>query len=91
MKPKGTRRAKSAPPLTAFGIRAGSFSFACLSSNLRRPAKWLGHSRQVVWWATAVEATSAFQRLAREEVVTTKEIRQALTRLDYLRARWNEV
>ena len=49
------------------------------------------HSRQVVWWATPVEATSVFHRLAREGEVTTKDLRQSLTRLEYLRVRWNEI
>ncbi|MBA3884709.1 MAG: PIN domain-containing protein [Acidobacteria bacterium] len=49
------------------------------------------HPRQVAWWTTAVEATSAFNRLHRERALTAAGITQALARLDYLRRRWHEV
>jgi predicted nucleic acid-binding protein len=49
------------------------------------------YSRQVVWWGTIIEAVSSLNRLTREGTLNSNESRQAFTRLDYLRARWNEV
>ena len=49
------------------------------------------YARQVTWWATAVEAVSSFNRLLREQALTAAGRQQALTRLAYLRQRWNEV
>jgi predicted nucleic acid-binding protein len=49
------------------------------------------YSRQVVWWGTIIEAVSSLNRLVREGRLNSKESRQAFTRLDYLRERWNEV
>ena len=40
------------------------------------------YPRQVVWWATPVEALSAFQRLTREGQLTNAELRQALPGLN---------
>jgi len=49
------------------------------------------YARQVTWWATAVEAVSAFNRLHREQALTAAGREQALARLDHLRRRWHEV
>jgi hypothetical protein len=49
------------------------------------------YGRQVTWWATGVEAVSSFNRLEREQALTALGKRHALTRLDYLRRRWNEI
>lgn len=49
------------------------------------------YARQVTWWATIVEAVSAFDRLQRDEQLTVAGKQQAMTRLEYLRRRWNEV
>ena len=92
MKPRRARRATSAAPLTAFWDTSAIVPLCVLqlqSAPARQAARV--HLRQVVWWATSVDATSAFHRLAREGEVTTKEVRQALARLDYLRVRWNEI
>jgi predicted nucleic acid-binding protein len=45
----------------------------------------------VVWWATPVEARSAFSRLARMQSLTASEFIQAQTRLDRLRHAWREI
>jgi len=45
----------------------------------------------VVWWATSVEATSAFCRLKREGNLAAHEASQAISRLDHLRTRWHEI
>jgi predicted nucleic acid-binding protein len=49
------------------------------------------YARQVTWWATAVEAASAFNRLHRQQELTVAGREQALTRLLHLRRRWHEV
>jgi uncharacterized protein len=49
------------------------------------------HARQVAWWGTAVEATSALHRLHRERALDSDGLAQALARLDYLRRRWSEI
>jgi predicted nucleic acid-binding protein len=49
------------------------------------------YARQVTWWATAVEATSALNRLHRQQLLTAAGRQQALARLDHLRRRWHEV
>jgi hypothetical protein len=49
------------------------------------------YARQVTWWATGVEAVSAFNRLRREQALTMAGRGQALARLDHLRRRWHEV
>ena len=92
MTTRRTRRAKTAAPVTAFWDTSAIVPLCVLqlkSAPARQAARI--HSRQVVWWATSVEATSAFHRLAREAEVTAKEVQQALTRLEYLRVRWNEI
>jgi uncharacterized protein len=74
-----------------FGILVELF-LCCLqprSAPARQQARI--HSRQVVWWATPIEALSAFHRLRREGQLTTADLRQALARLEYLRARWSEI
>jgi predicted nucleic acid-binding protein len=45
----------------------------------------------VAWWATPVECYSAFARLRREELLTTKEEEQARTVLTALTAEWTEI
>jgi len=45
----------------------------------------------VVWWATSVEAQSAFARDLRTGTLTAEEHGQAQQRLERLRRRWREV
>lgn len=45
----------------------------------------------VAWWATPVECYSAFARLRREELLTTKEEEQARAVLTALAAEWTEI
>src|SRR5215471_10479545 len=63
--------------------------FQSQSAKARQAARI--YSRQVVWWATSVEAIGAFNRLVRSGSLTPSESRQALVKLDHLRAGWNEV
>jgi predicted nucleic acid-binding protein len=63
--------------------------FQANSPSARKAART--YNRHIVWWATAVEAISSFNRLVREGYLVAKENKQALTRLEYLRRRWNEV
>lgn len=45
----------------------------------------------VVWWATSVEAQSAFARDLRAGILTASEHGQAQQRLERLRRKWREV
>lgn len=45
----------------------------------------------IVWWATAVECTSALARLERDGALVRSEVTQARRRLDALAAGWHEV
>jgi uncharacterized protein len=49
------------------------------------------YPRQIAWWASATEATSALHRLQREGALRPAGVVQARARLEYLRHRWNEV
>ena len=49
------------------------------------------HPRFVVWWATAVECTSALSRLQRMGELTAGELQQALQTLQHYRNRWTEI
>ncbi|HEY9786463.1 MAG TPA: type II toxin-antitoxin system VapC family toxin [Candidatus Obscuribacterales bacterium] len=87
-----TERRKTAPILTAFWDTSAIVPLCCFqptSSKARQLARSYG--RLVVWWVTPVETVSALQRLLRDGHVTSFELTQSLTRLDYLRTRWNEV
>ena len=92
MKSSRKRRQKPPAPITAFWDTSGIVPL-CVRQPQSAPARQTArvHSRQVVWWSTAVEAVSAFHRLTREGLLTREELRQALARLEYLRVRWNEV
>ena len=63
--------------------------FQSQSAKARQASRM--YARQVVWWGTGVEAIGALNRLVRDGSLTQIEGRQALVRLDHLRARWNEV
>jgi predicted nucleic acid-binding protein len=79
-------------PITAFWDTSAVVPLCCFqsqSAQARQAARTYG--RQVVWWATVVEAVSSLNRLTREGTLNSKESRQAFTRLEYLRERWNEV
>lgn len=88
-----TRRgSKTRSPMTAFWDTSALVPLCCFqpqSAHARQVART--YSRQVVWWGTVVEAVSSLNRLTREGILNSKESRQAFTRLDYLRCRWNEV
>jgi len=92
MKTKQKRKAAPATPLTAFWDTSGIVPLCCFqpqSARARQTSRV--YARQVVWWATAVEAVSSFNRLRREAHITPKEYRQALERLEHLRHLWNEI
>jgi hypothetical protein len=90
MRSEAARKRRS--PLTAFWDTSGIVPLCCFqrqTSQANRTARL--YARQVTWWATAVEAISSFNRLYREQVLTAPGRQQTLTRLEYLRRRWNEV
>lgn len=83
---------KRAAPLTAFWDTSGIVPLCCFQPQTGQANRIAGrYARQVVWWATAVEAVSAFNRLHREQALTAVGKQQALARLDHLRRRWNEI
>jgi uncharacterized protein len=80
------------PPLTAFWDTSAIVPLCCFqpqSAQATRTARV--YVRQITWWATAVEAISSFNRLYRDQALTAAGKQQALTRLDHLRRRWNEI
>jgi predicted nucleic acid-binding protein len=85
-------RVKTTPVLTAFWDTSGIVPLCCFqpqSARARQTART--YARQVVWWATAVEAISSFNRLKREGHLTAQEVRRSRERLEYMRRRWNEI
>lgn len=83
---------KRRPAMTAFWDTSALVPLCCFqpqSAQARQAART--YSRQIVWWATVVEAVSSLNRLTREGTLNLKESRQAFARLDYLRDRWNEI
>jgi uncharacterized protein len=88
-----TKKKPAAPStLTAFWDTSGIVPLCCFQSQTaqaRQTARTYG--RQVVWWATVIEAISSLNRLIREGHLTGKDSKQAFVRLDYLRRRWNEI
>ncbi|MGH9425967.1 MAG: type II toxin-antitoxin system VapC family toxin, partial [Terriglobia bacterium] len=89
---KARRKTAAATPLTACWDTSGIVPLCCFQSRSSRARQTSRiHSRQVVWWVTAVEAVSSFNRLKRDGHLTQKEFRQALERLEHLRKLWNEI
>jgi uncharacterized protein len=92
MKPKRQRKAAATNPLTAFWDTSGIVPLCCFqpqSGRARQTSRI--YARQVVWWATSVEAVSSFNRLKREGHLTPSECRHALERFEHLRRLWNEI
>jgi predicted nucleic acid-binding protein len=86
------RKTVTPKSITAFWDTSAIVPLCCFQSQTTKARQIARtYSRQVVWWATSIEAVSSFNRLLREELLTKKEYTQVLTRLDYLRYRWNEV
>ena len=86
------RRPGASASLTAFWDTSGVVPL-CTHQIQSAPARQAArvYSRQVVWWATPVEAISAFHRLTRDAAIDRSELRHSLARLDYLRERWSEI
>ena len=87
-----TKRSGKSPPMTAFWDTSAVVPLCCFQPQ-RAQARQAGrtYSRQVVWWGTIIEAVSSLNRLTRDGAINAKESSQAFARLEYLRARWNEV
>jgi hypothetical protein len=89
-KPAGKRVAPEVR--SAFWDTSGIVPLCCYqpqSAQARQTARL--YARQVVWWGTPVEAVSSLNRLIRDGVLTARETKQAIERLEYLRGLWNEV
>lgn len=86
------RKRRAAPPQSGFWDTSGIVPLCCRqpqTSQANQTARLYG--KQVVWWATPIEAVSALNRLLREGLLTTEQRGQAFRRLDYLRHRWSEI
>lgn len=92
MKTKPKRQSATKTLLMAFWDTSGLVPLCCLQSASAQ-ARQAGriYAQQVVWWATPVEAASAFNRLIRESVLSSSDGQQAFANLEYLRRRWDIV
>ena len=89
---KRKHKQRPGPPETAFWDTSAIVPLCCFQSRISHAARAARtYARQVTWWATCVEALSSFNRLHREENLTTEGKQQALARLAFLRKRWNEI
>lgn len=85
------KRAKEGT-LPAFWDTSAIVPLCCFQSQSAQARQVVRrYGRQIVWWATPVEAVSSVQRLVRDGELTIKQSQQVLARLDYLRQRWNEI
>jgi predicted nucleic acid-binding protein len=88
-----TKRKTPIPPaITAFWDASALVPLCCFqsqTSGARYAART--YATKVTWWSTPVEMVSAFNRLAREGLLTPEGKQQAITRLAYLRRTWSEV
>lgn len=90
MKPK--RHPKPAPLVAAFWDTSAIVPLCLFQPQSARSNQSLRmYRRQITWWAAGVEAVSALNRLYREEILTKEEKQQAVSRLNVLRAAWNEI
>lgn len=92
MKTKKRQQSASVTALTAFWDTSGIIPLCCFqsqTSQARQTARL--YARQVVWWATSVEAVSSLNRLIREDSLTGQDGKQAFARLEHLCHRWNEI
>ena len=64
----------------------------CTHQRQSDPARQMTrHFRPVVWWGTRIEAVSGIRRLLRENLLTIDQSAMAMTRLDQLQSRWDEI
>ena len=86
------QKKKANSTITAFWDTSAIVPLCCFqntSSSTKHTARTYG--RQVVWWATSVEAIGALQRLQRQGYISEREVPHSYSRFTYLRSRWNEV
>ena len=89
---KSSADRKRVAPLTAFWDTSAIVPLCCFQTQTARATRVARlYARQVTWWATSVEAIGSLNRLYREQALTALGRQQALTRLDHLRRRWNEI
>lgn len=76
----------------AFWDASAIVPLCCSQAATSRSRKLLRDvGRMVVWWATPVEARSAFARLVREGSLTDAERVKAVRLLELLRPSWDEI
>ena len=89
---KTERKRAATPAGTAFWDTSGIVPLCCFQSQTAEASKTARiYARQVTWWAAPVEVTSSLNRLYRERNLTLEGKQQAISRLTYLRRRWNEI
>ena len=87
-----TKSRQQVRPTTGFWDPSALVPLCCFQPQTARARQVVrSYSRQVVWWATIVEAVSSLNRVTRNGALTVDESKQAFARLDYLRNRWNEI
>jgi predicted nucleic acid-binding protein len=76
----------------AFWDASAIVPLCCSQAATSKSRKLLRNvGRMVVWWATPVEARSAFARLVREGSLNDTERARAVNLLDLLRPSWDEI
>jgi uncharacterized protein len=92
MKSKGKIKSPSLTVLTAFWDTSAIVPLCCFQPQTSQSRQAARHyARQIVWWAAPIEAISSINRLIRNGELTGAESKQALTRLNHMRRRWNEI
>ncbi len=64
----------------------------CCFQDKSQPLRILRRKYEIVaWWATAIEARSALNRLARENVISRNALTESVKRLEILKDTWREI
>jgi len=85
------KKGRSKAP-AAFWDTSGIIPLCCQQPQSARARQALrAHSEIIVWWATPVEAISAFCRLHRQGLFSTPQLKQSEAAIEYLRQRWHEI
>ena len=92
MKTRSGKKEMPASTPTAFWDTSGVVPLCCYQAQTAQANMAARiHKKQIVWWATIVEAIGSLNRLVREGYLRPTESKQALQRLEYLRSRWHEI
>ena len=78
-------------PQPAFFDASALVPLCVREATSRQAQARLRHSLPVVWWGTPVEIHSAVARLRRSSVLSDRECKGALARLELLSRGWREI